>query len=101
VPLRLMLCGLPGALSAILTDALLAPVDLGLKMNDRLQLAPAPPDVSCKTGGFQEGKFNYFNDLQRLRCQFIRLSIRARTRIEPFKTQAYTGRQRSRFLVAC
>jgi len=46
---------------------------------------------ACKTGGFQESKFNYFNDLQELRCILIRLSIRAGTGIEPFKTKAYTG----------
>src|ERR1035438_1181663 len=47
--------------------------------------------LACKTGGFQESKVNYFNDLQKLRGQLIRLSIRAGTGIEPFKTKAYTG----------
>jgi hypothetical protein len=46
---------------------------------------------ACKTGGFQETKLNYFNDLQKFRRQLIRLSIRAGTGIEPFKTKAYTG----------
>src|ERR1035438_7427711 len=57
----------------------------------RGSLEPARLVLACKTGGFQESKFNYFNDLQKLRCQLIRLSIRAGTGIEPFKTKAYTG----------
>ena len=59
-----------------------------------------PASSACKTGGFQENKFNYFNDLQKLWCQFIRLSIRAGTGKEPFKTRAYTG-ERVRLLVVC
>jgi len=47
--------------------------------------------VACKTGELQESKLHYFNDLHGFRCQFIRLSIRAETAEEPFKTRAYTA----------
>ena len=47
---------------------------------------------ACKTGGFQETKLNYFNDLQEFRCQLIRLSIRAGTGMEPFKNKGLHGR---------
>ena len=53
--------------------------------------------MTCKTGGFQETKLNYFNDLQKLRCQFIRLSIRAGTGIEPFKNKGLHGRSELAF----
>src|ERR1022692_956788 len=55
--------------------------------------------MTCKTGGFQETKLNYFNDLQKLRCQLIRLSIRAGTGIEPFKNKGLHGRSELAFLV--
>jgi hypothetical protein len=40
-PLRLIICGLPGALSLIVTDPVLGPVAVGAKATEIVQLAPA------------------------------------------------------------
>ena len=59
--------------------------------------------LACKTGGFQANKLNYFNDLRRLRYQFISLFVRAGTGIELSK-QTLTQRSETfscRYLCAC
>ena len=45
VPDNLTVCGLPPPLSVTLTDALLAPVAVGLRLTEIVQLAPAPIPV--------------------------------------------------------
>ena len=42
VPVNETTCGLPGASLVIVTDPVVAPVDVGVKVTDTTQLAPAP-----------------------------------------------------------
>jgi hypothetical protein len=72
-------------------------VQLGANGDGTLIHLRAAVAMTCKTGGFQETKLNYFNDLQKLRCQLIRLSIRAGTGIEPFKNKGLHGRSELAF----
>ncbi len=45
VPVRLMVCGLPAALSVMLTEAVRVPVAVGVKVTLMVQLAPAATEV--------------------------------------------------------